>query len=1466
MTEQFGSTPAPGAAGSLLADPRLRPYLNAALQLSLQQQDASARLILEVMAQLASVRYTIGTYLPRRLLLRQLSTDDAGPWLEWLNGSLLYADISGSTALAERLSKLGREGIEIVTAALNEFFATMLQIIQGAGGDLLTFGGDALLVLFSGDNHAHVATRAALDLLAQLSDFSWTVPDIGTLSLGMHIGVESGRVALVSAGAPDALRYSAFGDTVNRVAHAEAAGGRAELVVGPGTWQLIADSSDAAALAAGYWKVRALHTRPDPIASPVETLPTGSPDELVPLLLQQLQRISPYLPADLLARIVADPQRPALEADLRPVTVCFAQVTGLGPLIETLDPPTAARVLDAVLQPMQAAVQQYGGFVNKLDLAEEGDKLLAIFGAPVACEDHAERAARAALAMFEARDALRRTLADILGTAEAPPLHARIGINTGSVFAGNVGTATRKEYTVMGDAVNVAARVMAGSAWNEIWCSEASQQALAGRLELRDRGQLTVKGKQQPLQLFQLLGIASDPVTEAATNRPLVGRASERAVLRRRIEQLHNGQGSTLRIVGEAGVGKSRLAAALLDDLHAAGYSSIVVNCLSYETNTPFAPWGEWLKRFCGIATGDPQARRADYLRAALRELGPEAEDWLPLLAGLVRLDSEDTVLTRALDPQQRQERRTELLADLLCTAARRDGGMVLAFEDLHWADQASLDLWCYIAGRIDQVPVLLLGVHRPDLHWGSSNQDDGAFVLQLGELSLEESHQLLEASPAAGELSPKLREQIVARAAGNPLYLEEMLRAMQAGGKRTLGTGMLNQLPDSLNGLLLARIDRLPEPERSLLRVAAVIGQRFPADILRSLSAEDMQSLLRSLLCLDSEALTVLERETPEQVRSFRHAMIQEVAYESLLYARRRELHRRIGEYLERRYRDELTALQAYYGGGSSPGASAIQDGRSGIEPVKPLQSSNTPLFLAAHHYRLSDHPDRAITYLLLAGHVSREAYANDAATQYYRQVVELLAHRKDDDRLWEAREALGDVLCTLGDYAAALAEYAAILADHNEERQLPARVLIEARRSRGYALEKQGQYSSALAELDEAEQLLQTHLTSIPPLLVSAVYADMASVLFRRGELERALEVCSEGLTRLRRDRRTREDERIEARLHTQMGTIYGVHGDYTQARYHFENALAAHEAIDNLYGSSVIHNNLGYLWQLQGQYEQALAHYRLVEELARRVNHKYVLSSAYLNSAYAAYFLGRYDEAEAGSQAALHLCEEMGDQSGIASAYDTLGQIERNRGNYNAALKHYRQALAIEKLSGNMAQQSNTLNNIALAYNAMIYPDRALPAAKQALQIAEQIQAAKLQAEALNTLAETWIVLYQEGMAGDGLQQSIMCAEQALALADELGSQGDRAAALRLLGQVAAARGESFTEYFQASITIYDAIKDRFEMARSAAAFAIALKAHHQSDADTYMQQAVDVFRSIGAHGELSRINILYRPRSI
>ncbi|MCG8346978.1 MAG: AAA family ATPase, partial [Chloroflexales bacterium] len=851
----------------------LQRYLPPDLVAALFREDYPTRSLVEAFVQLASTRYAISTYLPRHLVARRLATTTDGPWLEWVEGSLLFADVSGSTALAEQLTALGREGIEIVTNTLNDFFDTMLTIIKSYGGDLLNFGGDALLVLFRGPDHPHVASHAAAALLAKLSGFERTVPGIGTFTLSMRIGVESGCVALASAGHPEALRYSALGNVVNRVARAETYCEKGELALGPGAWSVIADSAEGEELADGYVRVRDLQPHSfNPGLLPRDEPVTAPPEQAIPMLVQQLNRISPYLPTGLLSRILVDPQRPRIEADLRPVTVLFAQIIGLGALVEALEPEQAASILDAFLRPMQEAIQRFGGVINKLDLADEGDKILAIFGAPVAYEDHAERAARAALAMLDLYEQLN----------EQHPtwnIKIRLGLNTGIVFAGNVGTAERKEYTVMGDAVNVAARVMGQAAWGEIWCSAATAAPITSRLLCADRGRFAVKGKSEPLHLLRIEGVQEPRSTVQAQESPMVGRQAELDWLRERLAAARAGQGKVARIAGDAGVGKSCLIATLLAEARVENVRVIHVACLSYAMTTPYSPWSDWLKELCGIVAEDDQAERVAKLGAMLDRLPGDAHDWLPLLAPLVRVEVEETQLTRALDPQQRRERRFELIAHLLrafanspqvmpnnrnglaqplALGAQQQTPLLVVFEDLHWADQTSLDLWQYVTEQIADLPVFLLGVHRPQFGWGA-DAPDGADVLTLNELSPADSEALLLARLGSRAVSTELLQQIVARANGNPLFLEELLRAVI--GANGSATTSLDQLPDSLNDLLLARIDQLDEYSRSLLRIASVIGQRFPVGVLQFIHLTDLSTLLHRLGRLDAEALTMLER-----------------------------------------------------------------------------------------------------------------------------------------------------------------------------------------------------------------------------------------------------------------------------------------------------------------------------------------------------------------------------------------------------------------------------------------------------------------------------------------------------------------------------------------------------------------------------------------------------------------------------
>jgi class 3 adenylate cyclase/predicted ATPase len=1399
----------------------------------LADPDAPPSQVVEAFVHLACARSAIGSYLPRILTQQLLEEQLESPWLSWVEGSLLFADLSGSTALAEQLGTLGREGTEMVTACLNQIFTILIQVIQDYGGDLISFGGDALLVFFGDERHPRTAARAALSLQQAMHGYVQDVPGIGSFPMHLHVGVESGRVAFVSAGSESELHYSVLGATVNGVAAAEGHAQPNEVVVGPGAWATLVEFADGQEVERGFYRISEMRAPARPHAPlPDEAVVTEPPELAIPQLLNDLDRISPYIPPTLLGRILAEPQRPQIEADLRPVTVLFAQALGLEALAEALPPELAAQAVQAYVSSMQAAVEQFGGVVNKLDVADEGIKLVAIFGAPAAYEDHAERAARAALEMQVRIADCKLQIADYAGQStiynlQSAILRQRIGLNLGTAFAGNVGSAARKEYTVMGDAVNVAARVMSKAAWDEIWCSAATMQVIAGRMACEDRGALALKGKARPVRLFRLLGERDQPAAGLPDASPLIGRDSDLDWLRRQLDAALAGSGRAVRITGEAGVGKSRLTAELIAEASARGARVLVAACFSYTAGIPYAAWGEWLKSLCGIVSGDSDAVREHKIAVRLLQLGAGMDEWLPLLGDLVRLDVPENRLTRGLDPQLRQTRRFELLEQLLLRAAQ-DAPVLVLFEDLHWADPISLDLWRRVAGALHDRPVLLLGVHRPMREFDGAG--DGAQLLELKELSDDQSGNLIAALAGDVALPEPLVRQLVDRAAGNPLFLAELLHAVMAKLQivdfrlqseeshqstiYNLQSTILDDLPDSLNGLLLSRIDRLDEGSRGVLRIASVIGQRIPFGVLQALQPSDHNALLRQLARLDEQEMTVLERtDPPERVHTFRHALIQEVAYQSMLYARRRELHGRIGDYLERRYAGDL---DDYYG-------------------------------LLAHHYRLSDRRDKAAEYLLKAGHAARAVYANDEAIQYYGWALDALAGDDGDPRSWEARDALGEVYATVGRYDEALAQHAAIIGAPGVTADMARR----AHRKRGSVLEKQGQYAAALEELDRAMTIARSGVAGIAPLAVSLISADIGLVRQRRGEYDLAIEACQEGLAAIKDDPNSFDDEMIEARLHSTLGAIYGMRGDYPRAREHFEHSLRLRTEVDDLPGMTVSNNNLGYLWQLQSEYARAIEQYRVAEELAKKINLRYAVVFAAGNAALALINMGAYGEAEARCNEVLKIAREINAQQNIAQSYDLLGLIAYHQGRYDRALEAYQQALQLHHDLGSAYPEGNVRMHIALTLNAQQQYAEATSQAQQALERAETLRVQGLKIESLNALAEA-------ALGSGDIASTTSYAEEAARLAEAIGSKRDAGIARRLLGQAAAARSEPFAELFENSIAQLEAIKDRFEIARTWAAYGSNLVANrNQIAGHAYLKQARNTFLHIGANGELQRL---------
>ncbi|MDW8148873.1 MAG: tetratricopeptide repeat protein [Roseiflexaceae bacterium] len=1408
---------------SRVAPDRLARYLPVDMSNRLRHASEIAD-ISAIQRHLAAVRATIATYLPRRVVQWALHRRCVPPWLEWVEGSLLFADLSGSTALAEQLSALGREGTELVTDFLNGIFARMIDIVHAYGGDLISFGGDALLVLFDDVDHPRTAACAALELQHALNGYVCRVAGVGDFPMHLHVGVESGQVALISAGHADIWHYAALGAVVNGVARAEALAGPGEIVLGRRTCEMLPDVAGEP-LHGGFFRLHALAYTIMPSGLRQSWLEGAAAVETLANLLDDLDRISPYIPPALLSRIIAIPDKPQIEADLRPVTALFAQVIGLEALAEVLPSAQSARIFEQYMIAMQSAIARYGGVINKLDVAEEGVKLLAIFGAPTAYEDHPERGARAALAMQSALSRVNAEIevqlysADDFNAQSVTPsvslLRQQIGLNPGVVFAGNVGGATRKEYTVMGDAVNIAARVMSAAPWGDIWCSRALAETTA-RIVCEPQGIIPLKGKSEPLEICRIAGERESSevmLLFQGVLTPLVDREYEMAWLRDNLEAALAGSGRAVRLVGEAGVGKSRLLAALIEMARERGMRVVSAVCLSYTASIPYAAWGELLKSLCGMVAGESDEVRAGKIAAHLSALGPGMDEWLPLLGDLVRLDIPDNRLTRGLDPQLRQERRFDLLERLLLHAAAQ-GSVLVVFEDLHWADPVSLELWRRVVQTIREHPILLVGAHRPT---DALSDNDHAAVLEVRELPADDSDRLVTILAGDVELPETLRRQIAARAAGNPLFLAELLRAVLAQSNQTL-LNSIDNLPDSLNGLLLARIDRLDEQARNVLRVASVIGQRIPFGVLQAIQSIDRIALLRQLTHLDEQEITMLERLEPERVHMFRHALLQEVAYQSMLYARRRELHGRIGEYLEQRYADDL---DDYYG-------------------------------LLAHHYRLSNRRDKAIHYLLKAGHAARAVFANEEALQYYSWALEALAGDEHDPRGWETHLAIADVEATLGRYDRALDHIARVLGSPG----ISPDVAQQAYHRRGAVLEKQGMYAAALEALEQAMGVVRAHPAEVSPLAAARICADIALVRRRRGEYDLALAACEEGLAMLRRDHRSPEDEQIEARLHAESGSVLTLRGEYARAREFFERSLQAREAIDDLPGMIASHNNIGYLWQLQNNHQRALEHYRLAETLARKIGLRYAITYALGNIAYSLTVLGQYAEAEAHCREALELSRQLRAQLETAQLLNTLGIIYYRRGDYAQAHQAYEEALNLHRTLGSTDQEANALVHLAQTYSAQGDHARAAELARQALATAETLQAPSLQTEALNALVEALIEL-------GNLEDAAAYAEQAVELSRALGADDLMAIALRLRGAATVAQGRSWQEDLVASAALCEAVQDRFELARTWCAYgASLLKTGNLNEGTAYLKRAYDTFIVLSASGEASRIRVAYQ----
>ncbi len=1000
-----------------------------------------------------------------------------------------------------------------------------------------------------------------------------------------------------------------------------------------------------------------------------------------------------YTPRHLAEKILTS--KSALEGERKQVTVLFADLKGSLELLADRDPEEARKLLDPVLEHMMEAVHRYEGTVNQV----MGDGIMALFGAPLAHEDHAVRACYAALAMQEGI----RKYTEEMRRAHGIEVQIRVGLNSGEVVVRAIGSDLHMDYTAVGQTTHLAARMEQLAPPGSIRLTGETLQLAEGFVQVKPLGPIPVKGLAAPVEVYEVLGAGTArsrlQATAARGLTRFVGRDAELDVLRQALERARPGHGQVVALVGEPGVGKSRLVWEFTHSHRTQGWLILESSSVSYGKATPYLPVIDLLKGYFQLAAGDDARRIRERVTGKLLTLDEALKPTLPAFLALLDVPVEDTAW-QALDPPQRRQRTLEACKRLLLRESQVQP-LLLVFEDLHWIDSETQALLDSLVESLPTARTLLLVNYRPEYQhgWGSKTYYAQLRIDPLPPASAEE---LLEALLGTDGNLQALKQLLVARTQGNPFFLEESVRTLVEIKALLGGRGAYRlaqalpsiQVPATVQAVLAARIDRLPPGEKRLLQAAAVIGEDIPFALLQAIAEGPEEGLRRGLAHLQAAEFLYEARLFPDLEYTFKHGLTYQVAYGSLLQERRRALHGRILEAIERMYPDRLA------------------------EQVERL----------AHHALRGEVWEKAVRYLRQAGSKAAGRSALREAVACFEQALGALEALPESqstlEQAFDIRLELRSVLHQLGEVRRGLERL-------REAETLAERLNDDRRRGRACAFTTVAH--AHLGELDEA-RASGTRALEIAGVLGDLELRILATTLLEqahwyRGEYERVVELASDNLAALPADRvyecfgniapasvidrfwlvlslaelgrfaQAAEDEAEAIRLaepthraltvgiaHLAAGWLHLRKGDWAKARSLLEHGIAVTPGITLLLAVTVPAS----AWVLAqlGEASEATSRLREGEELLERLaamGHVSNLASAYCWLGRACLLLGRLEEARRLGDRAV---ESSPRHPGLAAhALHLLGDIATHPDRFDAERgeAHYRKALALAEPRG-------------------------------------------------------------------------------------------------------------------------------------------------------------------------------------
>lgn len=1148
------------------------------------------------------------------------------PVAEHFSAAVLLADMSGFTTLTEHLAQRGAEGVEDLSTLLNAYFGQLIDIVLNHQGDIVEFTGDGIIALWTTETGDDLPTailragRCGLEVQETLAFYDLAA----NLNLSLRVAVGAGDLLVASVGGVvGRWELLVAGDPLTQVTTIEHQAQPGEVVLSPEAWVLIQEQAVGQPLPTGGALLKGVSQSPRRIIQ--------SPIILTPRMADALRS---YIPGSVLDSL--DAGLSDWLAELRYVTVIFLCIEGLN-----YHAPDVLDQLHTIMRTLQIALYRYEGSVNQFVVDDKGTVFVAALGLPpLTHEDDAVRGIQAALAMNEQLHMLGLTCS--------------IGISTGRVFCGARGSPRRRDYAMIGDVMNLSARLMkvAGELLHEtgapILCDEATYAATHQRLSFEELPPVKVKGKADFIPVYRPLGRELPAVRQQTV---LVGREAERALLLRHLEQLqYDKKAGVITIEGETGMGKSRLLSYAVEQAESLGIQSLVGVGDAIEHSTPYHAWRPIFTRLFELDTlpNDLALRRRHVLERMW--VDPQLARLAPLINTVLPLDIPENEITAHMAGQVRAENIRRLLIRIIHVVATLSPTL-LVLDEAHWLDSASWAL--ALAATRCPHPMLIIIASRPmsaplPVEYSQIRHLSVTQSIVLNRMSDEETLQLIRHRLEVESLPDEVATLILEKAQGNPFFSEELAYALRDAGLITIANGVCRIAPDagdlssisfpnSVQGVVISRIDRLIPAHQLTLKVASVIGYIFalrPLHAVYPIEPERprLPAYLHALEYLNMTSLAVPE---PDLTYIFKHIIIHDVVYNLLLFAQRRELHRAVAEWYEEEHTDDLTP---YYS-------------------------------LLAHHWSKAEVMDKAIDYLEKAGEQSLGSYANREAVTFFRQLLTLT----------EEQEAGSNTRGTGAEASESETDGLAL----KIPSPIPDSSLRRARweRQLGEAYLGLGQLAESRRHLERAVALLRRPVPVTRQWLTTRTLSQIVRQTLHRAWLSRfeahspvAIEVLLEA-----------------ARAYEMLMTIYFFANETLAAIYTSLLTLNLAERagrsveLARAYGNMAIATGALALHGLAEAYSRrALETSEYVKELPTRV---YVLNIVGLYRV----GTGRWQDARIVLEESVDICERLGDHRSWGTNWTLLGQIAYYEGDFVRSLEMAVELYNTARRNGDVLQQA-------------------------------------------------------------------------------------------------------------------------------------------------------------------------------